>query len=105
MVHTSFVLVVLHCFQHLERILDRCNSLVPSPSSRSSTQESQVTLWGAKPSPAPLLHPKLPKSGRDTSQRQVTDWQAPKEPLSSNAASYPAPFPGCALSLEPQIQP
>lgn len=33
-VHTSFVLVVLHCFQHLEGFGESCNALAPSPSAR-----------------------------------------------------------------------
>lgn len=43
-IHTAFVLVVLHCFQHLEGFWGSCNPLAPNPSSHSSIQESQVSL-------------------------------------------------------------
>lgn len=105
----------------------RCGSQVPCPccSSLFSAPRGnfgQAQFHGAQPQ-LPQLHTRKPghplgckaqpcpsspaqaAKGRDTSQRQVTDCQAPKEPLSSNATSCPAPFPGCALSLEPQIWP
>lgn len=43
-IHTAFVLVVLHCFQHLEGFLGSCNPLAPRSTSHSSIQESQVSL-------------------------------------------------------------
>lgn len=76
-VHTSFILVVLHCFQHLEGILHSYTLPVPSPSSHSSTQESCASLWGAKSGRGPLPHPKPQESGTDTSQRQAPDCQEP----------------------------
>lgn len=43
-IHTAFVLVVLHCFQNLEGFLGNWNPLAPNPSSHSSIQENQVSL-------------------------------------------------------------
>lgn len=92
MVHTSFVLVVLHRFQQLEGFFESCNPLVPTHSShtRKPGQPLGCKAQSCSYSPAPTA-----KLG--TSQRQ-----APKQPLPGNPASYPAPFPGSALSQEPQ---
>lgn len=99
-VHAAFVLVVLHRFQHLEGFLGSCNPLAPSPNPTAPHKKARSVFRVQSPVLLLFPSPKCPKSGTGTCCSQ-----APQKPLSNNAVRYPAPFPGSALSQEPQIWP